>query len=116
MSKREQGRFRLLALGYIASLPSPDRSRPRTLRDHEVDTPLGPLGISLVTGGSVVCVHCVFEYPRVAAAVLGSRVNDHSGKWNFYYGSGWTGPDAFEDWQYYLKKVMGVTWVLPGST
>lgn len=115
MSKKERERFRLLVLGHIASLPRPNRPRTATHRDHEIDTPLGPLGISLHADGDIVSVHCAFEYPRVAAAVFGAgSVNEHSGKWNFYYGKGWTGAGAFKAWKCALDQVLGVTWKLPG--
>lgn len=113
MARKEREKFRLLVLGHIATLSRPARFQKYSSCDHEIDTPLGPLGVSLSIDGDIACAHGRFEYPRVAAAVLGrDRVNEHSGKWNFYYGKGCTGEDAFLDWKSRLDVVMRVTWAM----
>jgi hypothetical protein len=121
MRKADRIKFAKLVLALIGSMPKPVRHQARTGRDHEIDTPLGPLGLSVRANeddGRTADVFGCFEYPRVAAAVLqpDDRVNPHSGKWNFHYGKGWTAEAAFADFEASLAQVMGVTWSLPDRT
>lgn len=111
MPAAEREKFRRLAMAFIATLP---RTLARSGYDHEIATPLGPLGITLHTDSDVLFIAGRFEYPVVAASVLGAgRVNRYSGKWNFHYGKGYKAEDAFDDWRKAVRQVLGVTWVLP---
>lgn len=111
MPAAEREKFRLLALAFIATLP---RTRHASGYDHDIATPLGPLGVTLYTDSDILFVAGRFAYPGVAASVLGAgAVNQYSGKWNFYYGWGCKARDSFIDWKSRIDRVLRVTWVLP---
>lgn len=113
MARAERKEFFKLVTIYLAMLPKCRPSANLVLGEVAVDTPLGPLRLSVREAADSVCVFGRFEYPGVAAAVLGeNEVNRHSGKWNFAYGKHWTGYEAYDNFRRNLNRVMAVRWTV----
>ena len=97
---KAQEQFRAIITGYIVS----NGARPDSFYDYVLDTPAGPLNIT-VYGDWIASRFDNVALGGAFTGTCGRPCNPYSGKWNFHYTTE-SLETALADFQYFLDRLL----------